>query len=312
MHQAPGTVLMIRPANFGYNPETSASNVFQTKGKDASEIIRDRAIQEFDALVEKLRTYKTQVIVMDDTPEPVKPDAVFPNNWISTHHDGTVIMYPMMAPSRRLEKRDDVLSILQVKSGFDIRYVHDLSAYEENSRFLEGTGSIVFDYEHKKAYANLSPRTNMEVLERICDILNFEPVVFSAKDREGKDIYHTNVLMCVGNRFAVICFECIPDPNERRMLKQSLENTGHEIFEITWDQLRAFAGNMIQLKNRDGQNILVMSDSAFNALTESQKKGLGRYGELVHTDLETIEKYGGGSARCMIAGIFLPKIQVMK
>ena len=306
--QAPDTVLMIRPACFGYNPETSASNAFQQQDDSDPVLIKSSALKEFDDLVSKIRGSGVRVIVIEDTPDPVTPDAIFPNNWISTHHDGTVILYPMLAPSRRLERRSDILVTLQNDNHFNIQNIRDLTAYEKSSVFLEGTGSIVFDYSNKKAYANFSLRTHWTALSEACDILNFEPVVFQAKDKDGLDIYHTNVLMCIGEQFAVICLDVITDPIMKENVIHELENSGHEIIEISYEQMTSFAGNMIELKNRNDKSILVMSDAAFLSLKDEQKHTLEKYASLVHPNLTTIEKYGGGSARCMIAGIFLPKV----
>jgi len=306
--QAPGTVLMIRPSNFGYNPETSGSNAFQRKDEADPETIRHSAVKEFNNLVAKLKKTGIEVIVIDDTENPVTPDAVFPNNWISTHNDGKIILYPMLAPSRRKERRGDILVALQTRFNFNVRDIQDLCAFEESNLFLEGTGSIVFDYPNRKGYANLSSRTHLTVLNETCDILEIDPVVFTAKDRQGLDIYHTNVVMSIGEQFAVICMEVIPEETERKMIRESLETTGHEIIEISYEQMLSFAGNMIELKGKNEQSILVMSDSAFGSLSAEQRLKLEQYTKLLHSDLNTIEKYGGGSARCMIAGIYLPKL----
>jgi hypothetical protein len=306
--QAPETILMIQPASFGYNPETSASNAFQKQDDSDPAVIQASALKEFNDLVSKIRESGVRVVVIEDTAEPVTPDAIFPNNWISTHHDGTVVLYPMLAPSRRLERRSDILVTLQNDFHFNIQNIRDLTAYENSNVFLEGTGSIVFDYSNKKAYANYSLRTHWIAFSQVCDILDVEPMVFQAKDKNGLDIYHTNVVMCIGEQFAVICLDVVTDPDMKEKVRNELENSGHEVVEISYEQMTSFAGNMIELKNKDDQSVLVMSNAAFLSLKDNQKHILEKYASLVHSDLTTIEKYGGGSARCMITGIFLPEL----
>jgi hypothetical protein len=295
---------MIRPANFGFNPETAASNAFQKPIEKDAQTISQTAIREFDAAVENLRASGVSVIVCNDSLSSVKTDAVFPNNWISFHADGTLVLYPMLSANRRLERRADIIDSLKHK--FKITDIIDLTNHERENRFLEGTGSVVFDHANKLAYAALSPRTDLSVLLTLCKHLAYEPVVFRACDENGVEIYHTNVMMCVGEQFAVVCLESITNGDERAGVIDQLRSSGHEIVDITFAQMNAFAGNMLELRSNDGQNLLVLSQTAFESLTATQKNELTKYCEFVPVDIPTIETVGGGSARCMIAEIFLP------
>lgn len=305
--QAPQSILMVRPAHFGFNPLTAASNSFQHQGTEAPDIIHSHARLEFDLFVEKLVAAGIDVIVLEDTPDPITPDAIFPNNWISFHDDGSVILYPMMAENRRLERREELILLLEKKYQFSVNRIIDLSFYEQYDKFLEGTGSMVLDYVNRKVYANFSPRTEETVLERFCREMNYSKEIFSFVDENGMEIYHANVVMCIGTGYAVVCLESIIDEAERINILNSFERTGHEIIDISYHQLSNFAGNMIELQNTRGDSFLVMSEGAFRSLGKDQEKRLKRYAELLFSPLNTIEKYGGGSARCMIAGIFLPK-----
>ncbi len=306
--QAPDRILMIRPATFGFNPLTATSNTFQKQDMDlAPELIRSQGRMEFDLFVAKLTAAEIEVILIEDTPEPVTPDAVFPNNWISFHHDGTVVLYPMMAQNRRLERREDILLLLQKEYHCQIKNIIDLSIYEQADRFLEGTGSMVLDYKNKLAYSNLSPRTDESVLDRFCQETGFEKVVFHSVDENGQDIYHANVLMCIGSGFVAICLESIVDEAERINIMHRIESTGKEIIGISHHQMNNFAGNMLEVNNRKGERILVMSDSAYRSLGKETEKRLRHHATLLYAPLDTIEKYGGGSARCMMAGVFLPR-----
>jgi hypothetical protein len=246
-------------------------------------------------------------VVIEDTVTPVKPDAVFPNNWISFHHDGTVVIYPMMAENRRIERRLEVLNELQQNEHFSISRIFDLSGYEMENKFLEGTGSVVFDYVHKIAYANPSPRTHLSLLDLLCNELGFTTYVFPATDRYGRDIYHTNVVMCIGQGYVLICLEAIRDQEHLDKIRKNFMAHEMEIIPISYRQLESFAGNMIELENPDGEKFLAMSGSAFRSLTDNQVKIIGRYATPLYTDIPVIEKLGGGSVRCMIAGIYLPK-----
>jgi hypothetical protein len=302
--QTTNNILLIRPANFGFNEETRASNVFQKELNEDAEAVRQKASLEFEAFVKRLKSHGVNVFVFDDTPSPAKTDAVFPNNWVSFHTNGTVVLYPMLSDNRRLERRRDIIESL--KNKFDIKNVVDLSHYEKDDRFLEGTGSIVFDHVNKIAYAALSPRTNKKLFVHLCEQLDYLPVTFTAHDRDGAEIYHTNVMMCVGDRFAVVCLESITDESVRVNVFDQLTSTGHEIVDITFEQMNSFAGNVLVVR----KDLLVMSQSAFDSLTNEQKFALEKYGKLLPLAIPTIETVGGGSARCMIAEIFLPSISL--
>jgi hypothetical protein len=303
----PPTVLMIRPAAFGYNEDTAATNQFQTRPEDTTaETLQEKALAEFDALVEAIHNSGVEVIVIEDPPEPASPDALFPNNWISFHADGTVVLYPMCAPSRRLERRVDLIPILQDRHGFRASRVVDLSHHEEEGRFLEGTGSIVFDHPNHCAYANLSARTHPELVAELAELLGYEAVVFHAADGEGNEVYHTNVVMSIGTDFAVVAAEAISDSRERAALMARLEESGRRLIRIDLDQMGRFAGNVLEVKNRDGRSVLVMSTSARAAFEPDQLSILGISAAIVDSPLPTIETVGGGSARCMLAEVFLP------
>jgi hypothetical protein len=294
---------MVRPASFGANPETAASNAFQKHLDLAQAEIRDKAIAEFDAAVATLRNAGVDVVVLEDSAEPVKPDAVFPNNWFSTHEDGTLVLYPMHAPNRRLERRADLVD--ELKERFPVTRVIDLSHYESQNRFLEGTGSIVFDHPNTKAYASVSVRTDAGVLEELCSRLNYEPVVFPAFDVKGHPVYHTNVLMCIGDGFAILATEAIPEGPERDKVLQSLRKDGHEIVDIDQEQVNAFAGNAMALNTASGKQILALSATAYAALRPEQLAVLEMYVTPLPIAIPTIETIGGGSVRCTIAQNFL-------
>jgi hypothetical protein len=303
MSQSTSNILMIRPVSFGFNEQTAASNAFQNRDAD-QQAVQDRALVEFDRFVNTLRAAGVNVTVVDDTPEPHTPDSIFPNNWVSFHDDGTVYLYPMQAENRRLERREDIITNLEDK--FKIGHVIDLSRSEADHRFLEGTGSMVLDRKHKIAYACLSPRTDKEVLELFCEQTGYQAVSFDAADEHGKAIYHTNVLMCIGSGFAVICVDSIPNPHERIVVLESLKSTQKEVIEISFAQMNLFAGNMLEVKSQTGETLIVMSKNAFNALSAEQKTALEKYGRLIYADINTIETNGGGSARCMMAEVHLP------
>ncbi len=300
--QTTSNILLIRPANFGFNEETRASNVFQKELNEDAETVRQKASLEFETFASQLKSHGVDVFVFDDTPTPLKTDAVFPNNWVSFHADGTIVLYPMLSSNRRHERRADIIESL--KDRFEITNIIDFSIYESENLFLEGTGSIVFDHSNKIAYAALSPRTDKELFLDLCEKLNYKPVIFTAHDRRGSEIYHTNVMLCIGEEFAVICLESITDEGERANIFSKLATTGHEIVDITFDQMNSFAGNMLLVRN----DLLVMSQSAFDSLTKTQKRTLEKYCELLPLAIPIIETVGGGSARCMIAEIFLPPI----
>jgi len=302
-HQAASAVLMVRPAAFGYNPETAESNEFQRQDKRLSPaLIQQKALKEFENLVHLLKQHKVPVVVLQDTPEPAKPDAVFPNNWLSLHEDGTALMYPMFSTFRRHERSLSMISQLDVEYGFEVKSIISLAHFEHQAQYLEGTGSLVFDYPNKKVYANESVRTHPHLVSLVGQTLKFEPVIFKAQTPGGTPIYHTNVLMCIGQGFAVICAECI-DPQDRGRVLTSLGACGLEVLTISFEQMRQFCGNMLQVQSTTGQPVLVMSQTARNALEPAQVSALEKY----TTPLETIEFYGGGSARCMLADIRLPR-----
>lgn len=302
--QTTSQLLMIRPANFGFNPETAESNAFQQKaGAEHSAEISEQAIREFDAFVAKLHEAGIQVIVVKDTAQPIKTDAVFPNNWVSSHSNGTVVTYSMCAPSRRTERRDDILNALS--KDFDLKRRVDFSHYESQGKFLEGTGSLIFDRVHRLVYACLSPRTSDDLLDEFCEWAEYEKIRFRAVDAEGIDIYHTNVMMAVGDQFVVICLDTIRDEQEKARLHYYFRETGKEIIEISLEQMNQFAGNMLQVENADGESFMVMSEQAFKSLNDTQVKQIEHYARILHSPIYTIEKYGGGSARCMMAEIFL-------
>lgn len=293
--------MMVRPAHFGFDPSTAQTNSFQqTEGSDQRHSIQDRAIEEFNAAVNTLRTNGIDVVVIDDTDEPKKPNAVFPNNWVS-FHDGRVILYPMLAENRRWERRLDLLDQL-VEEGVPVDEVIDISKFEENNKFLESTGSVVIDYEHDLAYACLSSRTDRDVLDKLCEINGYEPVLFESFNKEGMAVYHTNVVMCIASKYAVICVESILT-DQRFDVIRTLEETGHEVVEITMDQMYAFAGNMLEVLNSQGESVLVMSQTAYESLTDLQVKTLTSYSKIQTVSIPTIEKFGGGSVRCMMCRI---------
>jgi hypothetical protein len=302
--QSTDTILLIRPANFGFNIETAGSNAFQKGVTADKEIIKQKTLEEFEIFAAKLKAKGVKVVIFDDTASPEKPDAIFPNNWISLHSDGKVILYSMFAENRRTERRKDIIEALKQK--FIISDILDLSSYEKENKFLEGTGSIVFDNKSKVAYACISPRTDKGLFLKVCEFLNYKAVCFSAHDRNGKDIYHTNVLMCIAQKFAVICLDCI-STQDRKLVTDSLANSGHELIPVSVEQMENFAGNMLALKTKDGKSIIVLSQTAFDSLTKLQKDKLGKYSELVPLSINNIETIGGGSARCMIGEIFLQR-----
>jgi hypothetical protein len=302
--QTADSLLMIRPANCGYNPQTAESNAFQKQVENLSgEEIKTRAVREFDNLVELLRAHDINVFVVEDTPQPVKPDAVFPNNWISLHSDGTVFLYPMLSEKRNAERRMDIIEIL--KKDFQINRVVDLSDGEE--RILEGTGSMIFDHANRIVYACLSPRTDKSLLEKFASLIGYETVSFTSTDETGAEIYHTNVMMCVGERFAVVCLETIKNLEERKSVAESLEKTNHEIIEISYAQMNRFAGNMLEVRNRQNENYLLMSASAHQSLNANQAAAIEKHAKILSANIEIIEAVGGGSVRCMLAEIFCEK-----
>ncbi len=310
MKQTTNSILMIRPVAFRMNEQTAINNYYQKVLEGlSSETVNAKAQEEFDAFVTKLRMVGVNVIVVEDTKTPDTPDSIFPNNWISFHESGDVALYPMFAENRRHERREDVLDILE-DQGFVINEIMDYTSAEEDGYFLEGTGSILLDRENDKAYCALSPRADEELFIEFCEDFEYTPVIFEAfqtVNGERKLIYHTNVMMCLGETFAVICADCIDDKKERKMVLESLRGDEKEVILITEDQVNNFAGNMLEVKGSDDRRYLVMSKSAHQSLTKKQIAQLEEHVTILSSSLDTIEACGGGSARCMMAEVFLPK-----
>lgn len=300
--QTTSHILMIRPVNFEFNAETAGNNAFQIKSN--TEEVHSKALKEFNEFVSFLRKNDVDIIVADDTPTPHTPDSLFPNNWVSFHHDGTILLYPMYASNRRAERKEHVLE--KIYTRFKVTNKIDLSYNEKNNLFLEGTGSMVLDRESRLAFACLSPRTNKKVLDEFCERMNYEAVVFNSVDDDGQPIYHTNVMMCVADKYVVICLDSIPALEEKDKVTKAITKTGKEIIDISYEQLNHFAGNMLQIENNKKEKLLVMSTQAYLSLTAEQVQKLNTYNRIIHAPLTTIETNGGGSARCMMAEIHLP------
>ncbi len=305
--QTTSNILMIRPVSFAFNEQTAESNAFQdVKAKALTNAkTQAEALQEFDAMVAQLRAAGVNVMVYDDTLDPQTPDSIFPNNWISFHHSGKICLYPMQAENRRQERRSDIIDDLRAK--FHIEVVLDFTHFEKENKFLEGTGSMVLDRMYRTSYACISPRTNPEVLDAWAKAMNYKLVKFTSTDTHNKDVYHTNVVMCIGDDFAVICLESIPDLDERLMVRDSLVKSGKNVIEISLEQMNQFAGNMLLVKSLRGNNLLVMSTTAYSSLDRSQILELEEYATIQHFNLAMIETCGGGSARCMMAEVHLPE-----
>ncbi|MEC5394233.1 citrulline utilization hydrolase CtlX [Bergeyella sp. RCAD1439] len=305
--QTTDTVLMIEPIAFGYNAQTAKNNYFQVNSENSD--TQTKALEEFNRFVEKLRSKGIRVITVKDTLEPHTPDSIFPNNWVSFGQDGRVFLYPMFAPNRRDERRPEIIEAVKA-SGFKINEIQDLSHYENEELFLEGTGSMIFDHDNRLAYGSVSLRLDEKLFREFCGKIGYEPVVFHSFQTAGNErlpIYHTNVMMCVADRFVVICLDCIDNAEERAYVSSVIQNSGKEIISISEEQMQQFAGNMLQLNNSEGQTFLVMSQSAYQSLTKAQIDAIENYSEILYSDLQTIETNGGGSARCMLAEVFLPK-----
>lgn len=305
--QLASTVLMIRPAGFESNPQTAASNRFQDDLSISPEQQHAAALREFDNLVVALRDADIEVIVIDDAAEPHTPDAIFPNNWISTHADGRVVLYPMEAPNRRAERRFDVVDQLGGPHRRLVTEVVDLSVHEQDGCYLEGTGSMVLDRVNRVAYACLSSRTHLAPLGDFAQRMGYDVVAFDAVDRAGVPIYHTNVLMSVGEDVAVVCDAAIRREDQREAVLARLRETGHRIVSIDYSQLEAFAGNVLELRNRHGERVIAMSQRAFDALDDGQRQALATGARIVSAPIDTIESSAGGSVRCMLAEIHLPQ-----
>ncbi len=310
MKQYTNTILMIEPVDFRFNEETAVNNYFQNKTDESSDSVQEKALTEFRNMVSKLREHGVNVLVLQDIPNPHTPDSIFPNNWISFHENKMIALYPMFAQNRRLERReDDVLELLEEK-GFEAEEVMDYTDAEEDHIFLEGTGSIILDRENKIAYAAVSPRTDEELFIEFCEDFEYTPVIFEANQTvngERMQIYHTNVMMCVADEYAIICLDTIDDKAEKKNVVENLKNTGKEIIAITEAQMHQFAGNMLQVGGMGASKYLVMSQTAYNSLTREQIKSIEKYNPIIAVDINTIETLGGGSARCMMAEVFLPK-----
>lgn len=304
--QLASRVLMIRPARFESNPLTAASNRFQGKSDASPEAQQAAALQEFDGLVDVLREAGIDVVVVDDTPEPHTPDSIFPNNWISLHADGRVVLYPMEAANRRTERRTDVIDYLNNNLGLLVSEVVDLTGHEDAGHYLEGTGSIVLDRANRVAYACLSSRTHLDPLGDFAQRMNYEVIAFDAVDSDDVPIYHTNVLMNVGEELAVICDAAIPREDQRTAVLGRLQDTGHDVVCLSYAQLEAFAGNMLELRNEEGERVIAMSQQALDSLDEQQVDKLRANGKIVSAPIDTIEKSAGGSVRCMLAEVHLP------
>ncbi|WP_026308614.1 citrulline utilization hydrolase CtlX [Spirosoma spitsbergense] len=304
--QATSRILMIRPVRFGFNEQTADSNAFQDSilAEQTKNVVQEKALQEFDAMVQRLRTSGMDIMVYEDSPEPHTPDSIFPNNWVSFHASGTVVLYPMQAENRRLERRQDIVDDLAER--FHVSRVIDLTHFEQEGKFLEGTGSLVLDRMNRVAFASLSPRTHPDVLAEFSRQTGYRVVSFHSADAAGKAVYHTNVMMCMAETSAIVCLSAITDPDERLMVRQELEKLGKRVFDISMEQMASFAGNMLLIRTGKGQKMLVMSTRAYDSLTSKQISQLNEYATLIHFDLSMIEDNGGGSARCMMTEVHLP------
>jgi hypothetical protein len=299
--QSPASVLMVRPAAFGFNHQTAASNAFQAELKD----VQAQALREFDAMVATLQANDIYVLVVQDSITPPKPDAIFPNNWISFHADGTVVLYPMLAENRQWERKNGVLELIKTK--FQVNRVLDFTAHEKHGRYLEGTGSMVIDYANNISYANRSARTHETVLQEVCRALQIKPMMFDALDTNRQPIYHTNVVMGLGAHFCVICLDAIPEFDQDKLLA-SFEMTNHKVVAISYTQMQAFAGNMMEVQSKQGNPVVLLSQRAFDSLLPGQANAIAQHAELLPLNISAIETVGGGSVRCMVAGVFNPRL----
>ncbi len=305
--QLASSVLMISPASFTSNPLTADSNRFQEPGDAPQHEQQALAKQQFAGLVQELRAHGIEVVVADDAADPPRPDAIFPNNWVSFHADGRVVLYPMEAENRRTERRLDIIETLTAKHGFHVSEIVDLSHHEQNGHFLEGTGSMVLDRRNHIAYACLSSRTHLDPLGDFAQRMDYEVVAFDAVDRDGVPVYHTNVMMNVGEALAVVCADAIGREEQRRAVLESLEGTGHDVLQLSFGQMYAFAGNMLELRDRAGERLIAMSQQAYNSLSSAQIDVLKSNGGVVTSPIDDIERLAGGSVRCMLAEIHLPR-----
>lgn len=302
--QTSNSVLLVRPKGFGFHAEAAESNAF-TKTVEGPDLHKN-VLREFDGLAARLTYAGVEVLVLEDKPKPPKPDAIFPNNWVSFHAGGTMVLYPMATKARRLERNVDGLKALLASSGFEVRNVIDLSFHERHGHYLEGTGSLILDRAERRAYANVSPRTDAHVIADFDDRLDYSTLLFDAHDRSGKAIYHTNVLLSLGTKFAVLCSETVPEES-RKVLIDELEASGRTVIQVDFDQLRRFACNLLELQGRDGP-VVALSAAALDSFRPDQLRALERFGALLDAPIPTIEAVGGGSVRCMIADIHLPRM----
>jgi hypothetical protein len=303
LDQLPHTLMMVRPASFGFNEQTAPSNFFQKYDQDSE--VQRKAFAEFTLMSEMLGANDISVKVFDDVAELKKPDAIFPNNWISFHETGEVFLYPMQADNRRAERRMDIVK--EISTDFVVKELIDLSAYEQQNKFLEGTGSLVFDHCHHVSYACLSPRTNKDLVIEVSRKLNFEPIIFQAVDEKMQPVYHTNVVLSIGRKFVVICLDAIYNEADQDILLDKFSESGLKVVAVSYAQMSAFAGNILEVKNRDGEPTVLMSETALQSLLPGQVNAISEHADILSFKIDTIEKFGGGSVRCMLAGIHLPK-----
>ncbi|MBK9104291.1 MAG: amidinotransferase [Saprospiraceae bacterium] len=303
--QTTSRIIMVRPAAFGYNVETAANNTFQHIPETGQEEVKARALEEFDRLAALLEKEGVEVTVIQDTSVPVKPDAIFPNNWISFHQEDTIVTYPMFARLRRMERREEIID--ELSGRYNIRQRLEMEQNEKYNQFLEGTGSMVLDRVNRVAYACISPRTDTSVLDRWCSMMDYKPFTFIAR-YDGQDIYHTNVMMAIGDGVSVACFDVVDPPSRRDEFRAHLASFGREVVALRPEQIGSFAGNMLAIRNSSGEQLMVMSRSAHLSLDESQVAAISRHARIVSSDVSTIETIGGGSVRCMIAENFLSPI----
>jgi hypothetical protein len=311
MKQITDTILMIRPVNFRMNEQTAVNNYYQKVLNGVTSLtVQAKAEKEFDTFVDALRNKGIHVIVVQDSKTSDTPDSIFPNNWISFHENGDVVLYPMFAENRRLERREDILDLVE-KEGFVIHNIVDYTSAEEESIFLEGTGSLLLDRKNRKAYCAMSPRADEDLFIEFCEDFDYTPVIFTANQTvngERLQIYHTNVMMCLAENFAVICLDSIDNKRERKNVLSHLKEDGKEVIVITEEQVANFAGNMLQVCNQNNEKFMIMSAAAYQSLTKKQLAMIEQHSEIISSSLDTIEACGGGSARCMMAEVFLPKV----